>query len=94
MEEPHRIIQSDVISFLLKNNEEPFDIIFADPPFTEEMAHDVVRAAAKSKLFKPSTILTIESGRREKIEDDYGSLIRYDVRQFGDKFLSFYKLKE
>lgn len=91
--EPYQIIQKDVLSFLKSFKGDPFDIIFADPPFTEEMAHDVMLGASQSQIFQPSTIMLIESGRREKIEDDYETLIRYDVREFGDKFLSFFKKK-
>lgn len=88
----YQIIQKDVLSYL-KTSSDAFDIIFADPPFTEAMAHDVMQAASGSRVFKDSTLMTIESGRREKIEDDYSPLIRYDVREFGDKFLSFFRKK-
>jgi len=37
-------------------------------------------------------LIAIESGRREKIEDDYAPLSRYSVREFGDKFLSLYRV--
>lgn len=88
----YRIIQKDVLSFL-KSNPDAFDLIFADPPFTQEMAHDVMLAASGSQSFKDTTIMTIESGRREKIQEDYPDLIRYDVREFGDKYLSFFRKK-
>lgn len=89
--EPHQVVQKDVITFLRNYQGEPFDVIFADPPFTEEMAHDVMLALDQSKVFAPHTIITIESGRREKVEDCYTFLGKYDVREFGDKFLSFYR---
>lgn len=91
VEEPYRIQQKDVISFLKSYDGEPFDIIFADPPFTEKMAHDVMLAAGASRIFHPQSLMMIESARRERIEDDYSPLIRYDVREFGDKLLSFYQ---
>lgn len=92
--EPYRILQKDVLSFLKSYEGEPFDVVFADPPFTEEMAHDVILAADHSKAFKSDTIMAIESGRREKVELEYETLVRYDQREFGDKFLSFYRKKE
>jgi len=91
--EPIEIIQKDVISFLKTYSGPPFDVIFADPPFTEEMADEVMIAASNSSIFHEHSLMTIESGRREKIVDDYGKIFRYDVREFGDKFLSFFKLK-
>lgn len=89
--EPYKILQLDVLKYLKSYDGEGFDVIFADPPFTEEMAHDVMLAAGESRVFAPHTVLTIESGRREKIEDRYHNLERYDVREFGDKFLSFFR---
>ncbi len=91
--EPYKIIAKDVIAFLESYAGEPFDVIFADPPFTEKMAHDVMVASAQSKIWHEGSLLTIESGRKEKIEEDYGTVSRYDVREFGDKYLSFFKLK-
>ncbi len=93
LKESYQIVQKDVLSFLKNFDGEPFDLIFADPPFTEEMAHDVIAAADSSKVFLPETLMMIESGRREKVLDDYPTLTRYDLREFGDKFLSFFKKK-
>lgn len=90
--EPHKLITKDVMSFLKSYSGEPFELILIDPPFTEAIAHDVMRAASHSKVFHGQTLFSIESGRREKIEDDYPPLNRYDVREFGDKTLSLYRV--
>lgn len=92
--EPFQIVNRDVISYLKNYTGKAFDLILADPPFTEEMAHEVMIAASQSEAFGPSTILTIESGPKEKIEGDYGKISRYDHREFGDKTLSFFSAKE
>ena len=93
IENGYDIVTKDVLNFLKSYQGEPFDLVFADPPFTEEMAHDVMLAADASKIFADHTLMMIESGRREKIDGDYPNLTRYDVGEFGDKFLSFYKKK-
>ncbi len=93
VDEPYKILQKDVISFLKGYEGEPFDLIFADPPFTEKMAHDVVEAVDASKAMGPHSLLMIESARHEKMLDDYNTLSRVDVREFGDKFLSFFRKK-
>lgn len=87
------IRSADVLKFLKAYEGEAFDFIFADPPFTEAMAHDVMQAADESKAFGEKTTLMIESARRERIDDEYESLVRVDFREFGDKVLSFYKKK-
>ena len=90
--EPHQILTKDVMAFLKSYEGPAFDLVLIDPPFTEEMAHDVMSAISKSRIFHQGTLFSIESGRREKIEDDYDPLYRYDVREFGDKFLSLFRM--
>jgi 16S rRNA (guanine966-N2)-methyltransferase len=91
--EAHQVVTKDVLAFLKGYSGEPFDLILIDPPFTEEMAHDVMLVLSTSTVFHDDSLISIESGRREKIEDDYPPLSRYDVREFGDKFLSLYRVK-
>ncbi|MFN8791738.1 MAG: 16S rRNA (guanine(966)-N(2))-methyltransferase RsmD [Bdellovibrionales bacterium] len=86
----YSVLQKDVLAYLKSYEGEPFDIIFADPPFTQKMAHEVMQAASQSQAFGPSTVMTIESERKERMEDHYPGLVRYDVREFGDKVLSFF----
>jgi hypothetical protein len=57
------------------------------------MAHDVMLAADGSQAFGAETLMMIESGRHEQILEDYPGLLRYDVREFGDKSLSFFRKK-
>lgn len=87
----YKIINMDVLTYLRAYQGEPFDIIFADPPFTEKMAHAVMEAASQSAAFGAHTVLTIESERKERMEDLYSELERYDAREFGDKILSFFR---
>lgn len=90
----YRIINMDALSYLKAYQGEPFDIIFADPPFTEKMAHSVMEAANLSAAFGPATVMAIESERKERIEEEYSTLVRFDAREFGDKILSFFRKKE
>jgi 16S rRNA (guanine966-N2)-methyltransferase len=89
-----RIVNMDVLAYLKSYQGEPFDIIFADPPFTEKMAHAVMEHASKSSAFGSQTLMAIESERRERMENLYGDLERYDHREFGDKILSFFSKKQ
>lgn len=89
----YKIINMEVISFLKSYKGAPFDIILADPPFTEKMAHFVVEAASQSEAFGPNTLLAIESERKERMDDEYGDVFRYKVKEFGDKYLSMFRHK-
>jgi 16S rRNA (guanine966-N2)-methyltransferase len=89
----YRVMQADVLKFLKNYTGEPVNIIFADPPFTEKMAHEVMLCADVSAAFGPQTVLAIESAGKERIDDQYPSLERFDAREYGDKVLSFYRKK-
>lgn len=88
--ETHSIWNKDVLRFLEKPPEKTFDIIFADPPFTKQMADEVMTLVSQSSVFADHTIMAIESAKREKLEETYGDLVRSDQRVFGDKILSFF----
>lgn len=89
----YKIINMDVLQYLRKYEGEPFDLIFADPPFTERMADAVIQAASESPAFGAETLMAIESERTEKVQENYGDIERYDHRKFGDKILSFFAKK-
>lgn len=89
--EKYTIVNKDVLRFLETAPNTTYDVIFADPPFTKLMADEVMTFASKSLVFGGNTVMAIESAKREKLESQYGELIRADQRIFGDKILSFFK---
>lgn len=86
----YKIVVMDVIAFLKSFSGEAFDIILADPPFTEKMAHAVMEAAGGSAAVGPQTILAIESLKQERMEERYGVLVRYNQKDYGDKYLNMF----
>lgn len=89
----YKSTKMDILSFAKKESDTVYDIIFIDPPFTEKMAHDVMIQIAKSNLFHDETIITIESIKQERMDEEYEPLYRYDFKDYGDKILSFFKKK-
>lgn len=90
--EEYEIVKMDVIKFLQKTPIN-YDVIFIDPPFTEQMADEVMQTLAKAQISDVKLIF-IESTKHEKIEDQYGDVITLHKRKsYGDKFLSVFKLK-
>lgn len=91
--ESYKIIKSDALKFIQKNPID-YDLILIDPPFTKTMADEVMTALGKADL-GPFKFICIESTKHEKIEDQYGDVIRlYKRKSYGDKNLSVYKHKE
>lgn len=89
----YSILKADVIEFLEKCTVS-FGLIFIDPPFTEKMGHRVMLSLSKSKAYSETTIIAIESVKGEVMEDQYGELIRFDKRDYGDKVLSLFRKSE
>ena len=87
----------DVLKFLRQYQGEPFDLIFADPPFTEALSHSVLQALASSRVVAAHSTVVIESAKREQVDEEYeGSertLVRSAKRDFGDKFVSYFVLR-
>lgn len=92
IQDGYQIVAKDVLKFLSQYEGSPFELILADPPFTEKMADEVMLNASRSPAFGPQTIMTIESAKKEKIGDIYeNGVCLLDRRTFGDKILSLYK---
>jgi 16S rRNA (guanine966-N2)-methyltransferase len=87
------ISQKDVLQFLRKFTGTVYNLILIDPPFTEKMAHQVMVALDGSACFDDTTLIAIESQKQERIDEEYTNLFRYDVKDYGDKLLSFYRKK-
>ncbi len=85
-----RIESFDVFQFLGRYEGSAFDIILVDPPFTQELADEVLKSLAKSKVLASGTILAIEAGRHEKLAESYPPLELKDRRDYGDKSVSFF----
>lgn len=89
-----RLINQDVLKFLKSYDGDSFDIILIDPPFTKKMADEVMNCLSQSKAIGAHSIIAIESQAKEKMIDSYPPLIRYDFKEYGDKVLSFFKMKD
>jgi 16S rRNA (guanine966-N2)-methyltransferase len=87
----YKIHAVDVFKYLKTYTGPAYDLIFADPPFTETLADSVMTALAESSCFHEYTTIVIESARKEQCLDRYPPLIRLDLREFGDKNLNFFE---
>lgn len=92
--EEYSIRNQDVFGYLKQYQGEVFNVVMADPPFTEKIAHEVALAVTKSKVLGPDSIFLIESSRHERIDEAYDDWFCWKKREFGDKNLSIFLKKE
>jgi 16S rRNA (guanine966-N2)-methyltransferase len=60
------IVQDDLFRWL-ERGQQPFDIVFADPPFSAEILPLVVSSLTQANLLKPGTLVYLESLRSQTV---------------------------
>ena len=94
IEDEVTVICDDVMKYLAKYVGAPYDLIFADPPFTQKLADQTLAGLATSQAVGPDTMIVIESSSHEVVQDSYEGLECSDTRDYGDKRVSFWKKTE
>lgn len=76
----------------VRNEAEPFDIIFFDPPY--ETVYDEVLnhiGEGRVELLTKEGVVIVEHSRKKDPNDEFGELKRYRLVKQGDSCLSFYE---
>lgn len=63
------IVQGDAIEFLCRSAPESYDIVFLDPPFTDNSIDDLCRLIAERRLLKQGGCVYIEQARQSPFPD-------------------------
>lgn len=91
IKEGFQIHRADAFDYIKKYSGPAYDIVLADPPFTEKYAHDLALSIGSSGLLHEHSVLVIEASSKERMEEQYPGLNRLDQRKFGDKHLNFFE---
>jgi 16S rRNA (guanine966-N2)-methyltransferase len=68
----------------------PWQLVFVDPPYRSDLATRAILALPADRL-AGDAVVVIEHDRRNAPPEALGSLLRTDVRRYGDTLLSFYR---
>lgn len=81
LEEGARLIQADVFAAISRlEEEEPFDIIFMDPPYDKLLEREVLEKLADSGIADHCTLIIIEAST--KTEFDYLDKLGYELMKY------------
>ena len=89
LELPIRTYKRDVLTFL-KQSEEPFDLIFADPPYDipETELTALASLCLERGLLKKGGVLVIEHSPKKDLSQQEGFT---EVRKYGSSVFSFFR---
>lgn len=81
------------IRFVKKKFQEPFDIVFVDPPYQKNLVSPLLPVIEKSDSFNSDTIFIIERQKRDEhgLENNEKFKIVKE-RAFGDTVLTFFRI--
>ncbi len=84
-----QVVPAEAKAFLRKTSG-PFDIIFLDPPYAEEL-QPLLDLIAGSGIMKPDGVVIAEPFKKQPSPERAGSLTLYREARYGDTVLAFYK---
>ncbi len=68
-----------------------FHWIFIDPPYASSLASECLQILSGATLLSSEGLIVVEHDRRSPPDEFYASLVRSDIRRYGDTSLSFYE---
>ena len=85
------IVESSVLDFL-KRNKTPFDLIFLDPPYEDDL-EGLLQTLAQCDTIGPDSLVIVEHFHKKNIPDQIGDLSLLRRYPYGGTALSFYVRK-
>ncbi len=76
----------------LRQQRQPFDIIFIDPPYFKEFGVPALKEIAARGLLAPKGIAVYE--RDKPFEGEIEGLEKFDERKYGKAYLTFFRREE
>jgi 16S rRNA (guanine966-N2)-methyltransferase len=89
--ERSQIVLSKVESFLKKMSG-PFDIVFLDPPYQQEI-QPLLELIGATGMLKPDAIVIAEHFKKQSSPEHANGLGLYREAKYGDTVLAFYKFR-
>ncbi|MBR5048695.1 MAG: 16S rRNA (guanine(966)-N(2))-methyltransferase RsmD [Erysipelotrichaceae bacterium] len=90
----HEVCKEDVFSAIrrLDGLGYKFDLIYADPPFTQpDLYEPLMQALGSSSLLDENGSLAIRSEKDLELAEEYGNLVKYREKTYGISHINFYQ---
>ena len=75
----------------LQENNQCFDIIYLDPPFTvDEIFHPVLEAVTSANILNEDGVIAIRTVKEKEMPDEIGNYSKYKLKIYGTSAIHFY----
>ena len=68
-----------------------YDAIFLDPPYDRGWVDKALTMIGRNRTLRAKGVAVAEHSARERVGEQYGELVRRDLRRYGDTVLSFFE---
>jgi 16S rRNA (guanine966-N2)-methyltransferase len=68
-----------------------YDIIFIDPPYSDDSTNNLLTSLSKSNLLKENSTIVLCHANRFTLNSDYGGFHLVRQRRYGDTFIFIYQ---
>ena len=87
----HDLTKSLPLNKLPEETHSGFDLIFADPPYAQNMSFSVLEFVNNSSLLTQNGLLIVEERHNVELPSSLSSLERIDKRVYGETVFCFYR---
>ncbi len=91
-ESKYRVQKADVFSFL-RNDDNKYDLILADPPYALNKYQELLELVASGQLLTSNGIIVMESDKSKHLPEKVDSLVMTKQKTLGNSKFTFYELE-
>jgi 16S rRNA (guanine966-N2)-methyltransferase len=78
----------------LKERGLDFDLVYADPPFADDLYEPTLLGLSPSGILRPDAMVVVEHFHKTDLQKNYDKLELYKDRRLGDSCLSFFRFED
>ncbi len=81
----------DVFAVLPRLHGAEFDLVYIDPPYTEQLGEKVLDVLVTNKLLSRSAIVMVETRSGDRLPESFCGLKQLSTRKYGDTAVVFFR---
>lgn len=92
--EEYSVVLAGDFKTCINSLREKVDVIFLDPPYSENLMEQAMEAIAEADLLNDYGIICCETGKHDEMPEDISGFEMFKEKKYGNTMLKFYRHKE